>query len=404
MNNINSLLYGWNGFNQTSNLFQNNILNSNLTTSLIGSAKTGTTLSSQAKGISELYNILKCYGNKNTLTGFNDTIKMLAADSSGKTNLDNFIRFGKDAIAKGKTRMLASMLAGVKDLNSQGNSALGLSIVKQAGETYANQGIGLAAIFTDTVTSIQDRTYSRSSEKTSALQSFIDTWSALSAKGVLKSKGVPDPAAFAAKIKTLDNQSLNTYLSQVSGDLKTGITSSSQAKGISDLYNIMKCNGNKNTLAGFDETIKALAADSSGKTNLDNFIRFGKDAVAKGKTRMFANMLAGINNLNSQGNSALGVSIVKQAGKTYADQGIGLAAVFTDTVKSIQDRTYSRSSEKADTLKSFTDTWSSISAQGVIKPKDVPDPAAFASKIKTLDNPSLNTYLSKVSGDLKKMN
>jgi hypothetical protein len=220
MKGINPLLYGLTSFYQTSNLFQNSIQDSDSTTSLIGSTKTGMIISSQAKGISELYKFLKGNKNKNTLAGFNETIKTLVNDPSGKTNLNNFISFGENAIAKGKITTLANMLAGVKKLSTQGNSALGQSIVKQAGKTYADKGISLAVAFTDTATNIQNRTYSNSSEMTSTLKNFVDTWNSIRAQGVIKSKAVPTPAAFAEKIKSLDNDALKTYLSKVSNDLK----------------------------------------------------------------------------------------------------------------------------------------------------------------------------------------
>ena len=142
-----------NGYYQTSNLLQNNTVSSDSTTSLIGSikagklkssqtssaTKTGLTISSQAKGISDLNKILKGKGDKNALAGFNETITALASGTSGNTDLNNLIGFGKDAVAKGKITTLTTMFADMKKLKGQNNATLGLSIVKQAEKNVCGQ-------------------------------------------------------------------------------------------------------------------------------------------------------------------------------------------------------------------------------------------------------------------------
>lgn len=218
MKSINPLLYGLNDFYKSPSIFPGSMQGSDSTGSLIGSLQKNTAISSRANDISEMYKVMKLSGNKDALAGFNETVKALVKDPDGKS-LDNFIAFAKESVTKGKAKAFVETLADVNRLKAQGNALLGISIIKQAGKTCAEKDFSLAAKFIGTAESLMDRKYSGTQEMASAVGNFVSTWNAvLTQKGT--SKEIPGLSAFADKVKSLDNDSLKTYLSEVNSIIK----------------------------------------------------------------------------------------------------------------------------------------------------------------------------------------
>lgn len=221
MKGINPLLYGLNDFygsSGSSGLLQSLGQTSGSAVSFIGSGNIGMNISSQAKGLSELSTLLKADRGKTTLSGFNQTVKNLLHDTD-TTSLQGFINFGLAAAVNRKKEIFTKMMNGVNALNGKDNSALGISIVKQAVKTYESKGLTLAGKFVDTATSLMDRKYANAKDMTSLVGKFTTTWNAVLTQ-TKTSKDIPDLNTFAKKAVSLDNDGLKVYLEQINTAIK----------------------------------------------------------------------------------------------------------------------------------------------------------------------------------------
>jgi len=215
---INPLLYGLNDLYGKSGMFQGFSQTPNAIASLIGTGRSGMNISTQAKGISELYTMVKAGKDKNAAAGFNQTVKNLFKDTDS-TSLQDFVTFGMASVVSGKRETFGKMLGCVNKLNTKAGAGLGISIVRQAVNTYEEKGTALAGKFIDTAANIMDRKFSNSAEMTSTLKDFVSTWNAVLTQ-TKTSKDILDLNTFAQKAKSLDNDALKTYLEQVNAAIK----------------------------------------------------------------------------------------------------------------------------------------------------------------------------------------
>jgi hypothetical protein len=223
---INPLLYGLADFYGTSgsSAFQGFSQGLSSAASLIASAKSGTSISNQAKGISELYTVVKAGKDRNALAGFNQTVRTLFKDTDA-ASLQGFVTFGLASVINGRREIFTEMLGSVNTLNAKGSSGLGTSIVKQAVKTYEDKGTALAGKFIDAAAGLMDRKYSSPAQMTSLLGDFVNTWNAVRT-GTKASKDVPDLNTLAQKAGALDNDALKTYLAQINTAIKKASASS----------------------------------------------------------------------------------------------------------------------------------------------------------------------------------
>ncbi|HNY66126.1 MAG TPA: hypothetical protein PKM41_11870 [Deltaproteobacteria bacterium] len=218
MKGINPLLYGLTDFYGTSGAFQGLGLGTGKAASLIAQANGGTGISAQAKGISELYTVVKAGRDRNALAGFNATVRSLFRDT-GSTSLQGFVTFGLASVINGRREAFTELMGRVSTLNAQGSPGLGMSLVRQAVKTYEDRGTAMAAAFIEAAGDIMDRNSSSPSEMASLLGSFADTWSAVLGQ-TKASKDVPDLGTLAKKAGTLESGALKDYLAQVNAAVR----------------------------------------------------------------------------------------------------------------------------------------------------------------------------------------
>jgi len=216
---ISPLLYGLNDYYGTSGSLLPLAQNSSSIASLLGSATSqGTSISNQAKGISQLYSMLKADRNKTALAGLNGTVKSLIKDTD-TTILNDFVTLGLGSVITGKKDTFTKLMSTMSSINAQGESSLAMSLVKQAAKTYTDKGSTVTGKFIDTAADLAGRKFTDDKEMKAVVGGFISTWNAVRSTAK-SSAGIPDLSTFAKTADSLDNASLKTYLAQVNAAIK----------------------------------------------------------------------------------------------------------------------------------------------------------------------------------------
>lgn len=163
---------------------------------------------------------------------------------------------------------------------------------------------------------------------------------------------------------------------------------------------MLKNGSSKNALAGLNQTVKTLIHDTD-TSSLQDFVTLGLGSVITGKKDTFTKLMSTVSTLDAKGETAVGITLVKQAAKTYADKGAAITGKFIDTASNLSERKFSNDAERKSLVGGFVATWSSIRTF-TKKSSEVPDLNTFAKKADSLDNTSLKTYLAKIDAAIKK--
>jgi hypothetical protein len=213
MKGINPLLYGLNDFLGTSGSLFTPTQNSGSIAALLGKTTSqDTSISNQAKGISQLYSMLKADRNKTALAGLNGTVRSLIKDVDPSV-LNDFVTLGLGSVITGKKDAFTKLMSTMSSLNAQGENSLATSIVKQAAKTYTDKGSTLTGKFIDAAAGLAGRKFTDNDQMKALVGGFVSTWNAIRTTEK-KSDSIPDLSTFAQKVGTLDNNALQAYLAK----------------------------------------------------------------------------------------------------------------------------------------------------------------------------------------------
>jgi len=195
---------------------------SDFTQPILDSASHGVIISAQAKDVGKLYNELKATGDEEALAGFREVIQNLAGNLDNQA-LTKLVDFGKEAVEQGETEAFANLLSVAHELNEEGKSSLSMVVVREAGNTYSDQGFEMTVEFAQTARSIMDMNFTTTKENISTIQDFVTTWRNIRTQEDSEQEEIEqDLQAFATQTRSTEADEMEDYLEQVNENIGTG--------------------------------------------------------------------------------------------------------------------------------------------------------------------------------------
>ncbi len=136
---------------------------------------------------------------------------------------------------------------------------------------------------------------------------------------------------------------------------------SARAQEMNALYEQVQASGDSAALQGLRDYM-ATAAGEFDRESLDNMIQMGTAAFADDQSQFFTTLLGNFQSLSSEfGGQSLALTMLNEAGASFADLGLGAAQAFASAADRILGADVSTTTQgtvsRENTLREFISTW-----------------------------------------------